>query len=637
VRVRLPDGSEREHPAPVRLIEVAEGIGRRLAKDAIAALVDGKVLDLQRVLDHDAAVRILTAADKEALEVLRHSSAHLLAQAVKRLFPEARFGVGPVIENGFYYDIDVSRSFTPEDLSNIEKEIARIAQENLSIERMEWSREEALAWARERADPYKLELIEAIPQGETISLYRQGEFVDLCTGPHLPSTGFVRHLKLLSVAGAYFRGDEKRPMLQRIYGTAFFDQKALDEYLHMREEAERRDHRRLGKALDLFFFHPLAPASPFFLPKGALLYNLLIAYLRELYRELGFQEVITPQLFQSELWKTSGHYDNYKEHMFFCEADGVEYGVKPMNCPGHMLMFASKVRSYRELPLRLADFGRLHRYERSGVLRGLTRVRSFAQDDAHIFIAPEMLAHEFDHGFTMVRRIYTDLGLPDPKVTLGTRPEKAVGDRKLWDDAERSLTDVLTRRGVEFIVNPGDGAFYGPKIDFITRDAIGHEHQLTTMQLDFNLPERFDLKYSSDQGTLCRPVVIHRAILGSIERFLGVYIEHTAGAFPVWLCPVQAKVLSVAQDFNDDARKVERALSEAGIRTEVDDQNDKIGAKVRTASLEKVPYLLVVGARERDAGTVAVRQRGNVDLGSMTVPAFATLVQEMVRSRKALS
>ncbi len=634
VRLQLPDGSVREVEKGTTLREVATSIGARLAKAAVAAVVDDEVQDLTRVAERDAEIRFLLDKDPESLDVLRHSSAHLMAQAVKRLFPEAKFGVGPVIENGFYYDMVIDRTLTPEDLEKIEKEMKKISSEKLPIERKEWSRNQAVEWSREIGDEFKEELISAIAEDEVISFYTQGGFTDLCTGPHVPLTSFIKHIKLLSVAGAYWRGDENRPMMQRIYGTSFFSKKELDAHLEWLEEVKKRDHRKLGKDLDLFFFHQHAPASPFFLPKGAVLYNLLQDYARELYEEFDYQEVVTPQILHSDLWRTSGHYDNYKDDMYFIDSDGGEYGVKPMNCPGHMLLFGSKVRSYRELPLRIADFGRLHRFERSGVIRGLTRVRSFAQDDAHIFLAPEMIGDEIRRLFQMMRTTYEGLGLEFPPMALGTRPEKSVGSADLWEKAEKILHQALVDHGEPFTVNEGDGAFYGPKIDFPVKDALGREWQLSTLQLDFNLPERFDLKYSAADGTTQRPVVIHRAILGSLERFLGVYIEHTGGNFPAWLAPVQVRVLSMNEEVAEYARQVGQTLKEAGFRVEVDQKSEKLGAKIRAATLLKIPYLLIVGAREAEAGSVAVRVRGQGDRGACPLDDFVAELRQTVDARR---
>jgi threonyl-tRNA synthetase len=539
-----------------------------------------------------------------------------------------------VIENGFYYDMELSKQLEPEDLERIEAEMKAAAAADFPVKRMVQPRDEALRWADERKDPYKRELIEGFDPAAPISLYTQGEFTDLCTGPHVPSTGRIKHFKLLSIAGAYWRGDEKRPMLQRIYGTAFLDAKSLEEHLKAREEAVRRDHRKVGKELGLFMFHPLAPASPFFLPKGAWLYNALIAYVRGLYGEFGYQEVVTPQIFATELYKISGHYDNYLENMYFTTAEEREFGVKPMNCPAHALMFGSRGRSYRELPLRFADFGRLHRFERSGVVAGLTRVRTFAQDDAHIFLAQESIGEETERFFALLQRIYGDLRLPDPTVMVGTRPPKSVGSDELWQKAESLLIGQLDRLGRKYTLNPGDGAFYGPKIDFQVRDAIGRAWQLTTFQLDFNMAERFDLHYNAQDGTVKRPVVIHRAMLGSLERFIGVYLEHTAGNLPAWLSPVQAKVLPVANELVPYGREVAAKLVAEGFRVELDERPEKIGAKIRDGAMEKVPYLLVVGGRERDSGAVAVRERGVGDLGAVAIAAFIERLRGEVAAKK---
>jgi threonyl-tRNA synthetase len=634
IAITLPDGKVLEQPKGVNLGELARTIAISLGKKALGAVVDGKTLDLQRNLTANASVKFVTEADPQALDIIRHSCAHLMAQAVKRLFPEAQFGVGPVIENGFYYDMKLPRQLEPADLEKIEAEMKRAAGEDFKVTRKELPRPDALAWADERHDPFKRELIEGFPPEDAITFYSQGEFTDLCTGPHVPSTGRIKHFKLLSIAGAYWRGDEKRPMLQRIYGTAFVDAKSLEEHLKAREEAVKRDHRKLGKELGLFMFHPLAPASPFFLPKGALLYNGLITYLRGLYREFGYQEVVTPQIFASELWKISGHYDNYRENMYFTTAEEREFGVKPMNCPGHALMFGSRIRSYRELPLRFADFGRLHRFERSGVVSGLTRVRSFSQDDGHTFLAPEMIGDEIERCFLLQRRIYKDLGLSEPTILVGTRPEKSIGSDEIWKRAEALLFEALKKLGQAHVLNPGDGAFYGPKLDFQVRDALGRAWQLATIQLDFNMAERFDLHFSAQDGTNQRPVVIHRAILGSLERFIGVYLEHTGGHFPLWLAPVQMKVLPVMTDVLPYAKSVADRLEKAGFRVEVDERQEKIGAMIRDGALEKIPYLLVVGAREKEGGTVAVRDHKSGDQGAIALDAFIMKAQEQVARRE---
>ena len=633
VQLTLPDGKVLEVESGTTLAEVAAQIGPGLAKAAIAAELDGRQRDLAHVVRENGAVRFFTSRDAEALYILRHSTAHLMAQAVLRRFPEAKFGVGPPIEHGFYYDMLLSRPLTGDDLEAIEQEMKACAREDHEIVRMEKSREEALAWASERGDEFKQELIGDIAADDVISFYRQGDFTDLCVGVHVPRTSRLEHFKLLSVAGSYWRGDEKRAPMQRIYGTAFFDKKGLKTHLEWLEEVKKRDHRKLGKDLDLFFFHQWAPASPFFQPKGARLYNRLVEFARELYVEYDYQEVVTPQIFHSDLWRTSGHYEHYKEDMFFIDAIDGEYGVKPMNCPGHMLLFGSKVRSYRELPLRIADFGRLHRYEASGAVRGLTRVRSFAQDDAHIFLDAESIGEELDRNFDMLRKMYSSLGIDFPAIALGTRPESAVGDPELWRRAEDILRDALEQRGEDYELREGDGAFYGPKIDFAVKDALGREWQLPTFQLDFNLPDRFDLKYSAADGSLGRPVVIHRAMLGSLERFFGVYLEHTAGNFPLWVAPVQVKVLTVSQQVNEYAEGVAQELEGAGVLVERDFSGAKIGAKIRESTLAKIPYLLVLGGREAESNQVAVRKRGVGDEGAVPRAEFAARVLREIRER----
>ena len=593
----------------------------RRAPKAIAARVDGKVVDLSSPLITEAAEPILPSSP-EGLEVLRHSTAHLMAQAVKRLFPAVQITIGPVIKNGFYYDFKHDRSFIPEDLERIEAEMQAIVKENFPVKREEVSRNDAVRLFREMGEHYKAEIIESIPEDEVLSLYRQGEFVDLCRGPHVPSTGRLQAFKLTSVAGAYWRGDEKNEMLQRIYGTAFATPKELRQHLALLEEAKRRDHRRLGKELDLFSFNPVAPGSPFFHPKGTLIYNELVAYIRSLYQRYGYQEVITPQIFDVEVWHRSGHYDNYKEHIYFTEVEGRNFGIKPMNCPGHTYIYAAKKRSYRDLPLRYADFARLHRFERSGVLSGLTRVRSFSQDDAHIFCAPEQIESEVGAVLRMINEVYRTFGFEEVHFYLSTRPEKRLGDDETWNRAEAALSAALKANDVTFEVNAADGAFYGPKIDFIVLDALRREWQLATIQLDFMLPERFDLTYVTAQGDEARPVMIHRAVLGSIERFMGVLIEHCGGDFPLWLAPVQAKIVTVTDNQDTYARSIEKRLRQAGIRCELDLRNEKLGYKIREAEVQKIPYTVVIGDKEVQAGTVAPRARKREKIAPLAIEAF---------------
>ncbi len=562
---------------------------------------------------------------------LRHSTAHVMAGAVLELFPEAKLAIGPSIEDGFYYDFQVSRPFTPEDLETIEERMRREITADVAFERHELSRDEAEK--QFAGQPFKLEIIEGIPGDVAISTYRHGGFEDLCEGPHVESTAAIAAFNLLSVAGAYWRGDENQPMLQRIYGTAFESQEALDSHLSMLEEAQRRDHRVLGKELGLFMMDPIAPASPFFLPKGTIVYNLLINYVRELYQRYGYQEVITPQIFDSELWKRSGHYENYQENMYFIQVEEREYGVKPMNCPGHALIYASDLRSYRDLPMRIADFGRLHRYERSGVTHGLTRVRSFVQDDAHIFCTTEQIQAEVKGFIQMLTEAYTLLHFDDIRVALSLRPEKRIGADEVWDSAEAALEAVLNDTGMAYESKPGEGAFYGPKIDFFVPDALGREWQLGTIQLDFSMPERFDLEYVAEDGTRQRPVMLHRAMLGAIERFMGILIEHFGGAFPVWLAPVQAVIIPIADRHLEYARTVETRLAAAGIRIEVDDRGERMNAKVRHAQLQKVPYMLIVGDREAEDDAVSVRLRSGENPGPTPVESALSMIQEAIASR----
>jgi len=621
IQVRLPDGAIREVPHGTTPREVARSIARSLADRAIVARVGGELVDLGRPIVEDAALEILTAGSPEALAVLRHSTAHATAQAVQELFPGTRIGQGPVIDDGFYYDFDRDKPFSDEDLTAIEARMREIVARDLPIERLEVSRQEAIERFEREGEPYKL-YFATTKGGEIVTLYRQGAWSDFCRGPHVPSTGRLGAFKLLSVAGAYWLGDEKNKMLQRIYGTAFFTERELEQHLALLEEAKRRDHRKLGRELGLFSFHPEAPASPFFHPRGAALYNGLVGYVRELYRSYGYTEVITPQIFDSELWKRSGHYDHYRDHMFFTTVDEREYAVKPMNCPGHCLLYGEGRHSYRELPMRLADFGRLHRYELSGAIAGLTRVRSFAQDDAHVFCTPEQVASEVGAIARMILDCYALFGF-EVQIVLSTRPENRAGDDALWDRAEAALAAALDRAGHAHTLQPGGGAFYGPKVDFIVRDALRREHQLGTIQLDYVLPERFDLRFIDAQDREQRPVMIHRAMLGSLERFLGILIEHTAGAFPFWLAPEQVRILTVTDRVDAYATTAAARLSAGGLRAETDLRNEKIGAKIRDAQRAQVPVMLIVGDREASGGTVAVRTRRGGDRGAQALDAFA--------------
>ncbi len=582
--------------------------------------------------DHDPAEELegpYSGADDQLVR-LRHSCAHIMAEAVLSLFPDAKLGIGPPIEDGFYYDFELPRALTPDDLPEIESRMREIIDSQSEFSRQQVPKHEALDFFA--AQPFKRELIEQIPDA-TVSTYTQHGFTDLCQGPHVESTEKVVAFKLLRIAGAYWRGDENNPQLQRIYGACFESQEELDAHLHRLDEAARRDHRRLGRELGLFFMDPIAPASPFFLPKGATVYNLMVSYIREQYTRYGYQEVVTPQIFSTDLWRTSGHYDNYREYMYFTDVDEREFGVKPMNCPGHCIIYRSQLHSYRDLPLRIADFGRLHRNERSGVTHGLTRVRSFSQDDAHIFCLPDQVAGEISSLLEMTYAVYQAFGLGEPRVTLSLRPEKRLGDDALWDRAEAALRDALRVAGRTFEEIPGEGAFYGPKIDLFMRDAIGREWQLGTFQLDFNLPERFELEYIAGDGSAHRPVMVHRAILGSLERFLGVLIEHTAGAFPVWLMPVQAVLIPIADRHHDYARTIETRLRDAGFRVEVDARNERMNAKVRDAQIQHVPYMLVVGDREAESEAVSVRLRSNENLGAITIDDFVKMAAKAVASR----
>ena len=632
IEVRLPGGKSVEVRRGIRIDELAS-VHAPKGDSIIAAKMDSCPVDLSRSLDHDCALDWISAGTSDGLDVLRHSTAHLMAQAVQSLFPGTQVTIGPTIEDGFYYDFKREQPFSAEELEKIEERMRELTKANLKITREELSRGEAIEMFRKMGERYKVIILEEIPD-ETVSLYRQGDWVDLCRGPHVPSTGALKAFKLTGIAGAYWRGNEQNEMLQRIYGTSWNSKEALKEHLRLLEEAKKRDHRKLGRELDLFSFHPIAPASPFFHPKGATVYNELVAYIRRLYIRYGYEEVITPQIFDVELWRRSGHYDHYRDNMYFTQVDEREFGVKPMNCPGHTLIYATKKRSYRDLPLRIADFGRLHRYERSGVTSGLTRVRSFSQDDAHIFCAPDQIEAEISSLIRMLREVYRTFQFGSMDVKLSTRPKDFIGDPQVWEKAEAALGQALTKEGIEYQINPGDGAFYGPKIDFVVLDALKRGWQLATMQLDFFLPERFDLVFTSAAGTEERPVMIHRALLGSIERFMGILIEHCGGAFPLWLAPVQARILTVTDDQEEYAKKVFEILQEAGWRVELDGRNEKLGYKIREAQLAKIPYAVVIGDKEVQAQTLAPRRRGGENLAPMSISDFlqrlrSEVLQEM--------
>ena len=635
IDLQLPDGSVRAVALGTTPLAVAESIGPRLAKDAVGAVLEDRDIDLREPLVSGGAFRLITTRDVEdAGPFVRHSAEHVLADAVKRLWPEVEIDAGRQDHSEkFQYDFRFPRAFTAEDLEKIEAKMLEILAEDHSFERVEVSRSEAEELFRSQGETLKIERLRDIPEGETITLFRHGDFVDLCRGPHAQRLSQVKAVKLLETGGAYWKGDESNEMLQRIYGTAFASSAEMDAYLERVEQALARDHRRLGSDLDLFSFNPYAPASPFFHPKGTVLYVELTRYVQELYGKYGYDEVITPQILDVDLWHTSGHYDNYREAMFFTDMDDRQFAVKPMNCPTHCLIFATQLRSYRDLPIRYADFGRLHRYEKSGVTSGLTRVRSFCQDDAHIFCSDDQIEDEVLASIDMLNEIYGTIGFGDVDIELSTRPEKSIGTAELWERAESALRAALDSRDISYRVNEGDGAFYGPKIDFHVQDAIGRGWQLGTVQLDYQLPDRFDLQYVGADGSEHRPVMIHRALLGSLERFIGILVEHTSGAFPVWLAPVQAAVLPLSEKVADFAGSVHERLRAAGVRAHLDDRNEKLGYKIREAQVQKIPYMLVVGPREAEAGAVAVRLRTGEDLGAMPVEEFLERCRDRNRER----
>ncbi|MCI1693496.1 threonine--tRNA ligase [Aneurinibacillus aneurinilyticus] len=635
VKVTLPDGSKREYESGVTVEDVAASISPSLKKKAIAGKVDGKIVDVKAVIPHDALLEILTEDSQEALEVMRHSCAHLMAQAIKRIIGDnnVRLGIGPVIQDGFYYDIDTNVTITPEMLEQIEKEMQKIVKENLPIERKVVSREEALEIYEKLNDHLKTEIISELPEGEEISMYHQGEFFDLCRGPHVPSTGKIKAFKLMSVAGAYWRGDSDRQMLQRIYGTCWAKKSDLDEYLHFLEEARKRDHRKLGKELELFMFSEEAPGMPFYLPKGMIIRNELEAYERSLHVQRSYEEVRTPLMMNQRLWEQSGHWDHYHENMYFTEVDNTKFALKPMNCPGHMLVYKNKIHSYRDLPIRMSEFGQVHRHEFSGALNGMIRVRTFTQDDAHLFVRPDQIESEIKNVIDLVDKIYGVFGF-NYTIELSTRPEDSMGSDELWETAEKSLQNVLDGLGVPYHINEGDGAFYGPKIDFHIQDAIKRSHQCATIQLDFQMPEKFDLTYIGEDNQKHRPVVIHRAIYGSIDRFIGILTEHFAGAFPTWLAPVQAKLITIAEPHKRYAEEVKEKMLEKGIRVEVDSRNEKIGYKIREAQMNKVPFMLVIGDKEMEDGALSVRRRGEGDLGAKPVDEVVEMILEEITTKK---
>jgi len=633
IHIRLPDGSSKSFPGPVTVAEVAAAIGAGLARAALAGKVDGKLVDLAHRLDHDSQLQIITERDPEGVDIIRHSAAHLLAQAVKELFPEAQVTIGPVIENGFYYDFAYKRPFTPEDLAAIEKRMQEIAKKDLPVERKVMARDEAVRFFSDMGEKYKAEIIASIPEKETISLYGQGSWIDLCRGPHVPSTGKLKTFKLMRVAGAYWRGDSKNEMLQRIYGTAWGKKEDQDAYLKMLEEAEKRDHRRLGTQLDLFHIEEHAPGLVFWHPKGWAIWQQVEQYMRRVYRENGYHEVRGPQILDRSLWEKTGHWANFRENMFTTSSENRDYAVKPMNCPGHILIYNKGVRSYRDLPLRYGEFGSCHRNEPSGALHGLMRVRGFVQDDGHIFCTEEHILSECVAYTALLQKVYRDFGFTDIIYKVATRPAKRIGSDAVWDKAEHALKQSLEKSGVSYALSPGEGAFYGPKIEYSLKDGIGRVWQCGTMQVDFSMPGLLGAEYVGEDNARHTPVMLHRAIVGSFERFIGILIEHHAGAFPLWLAPLQAVVMNITERQADYAASVKNKLVNQGFRAILDLRNEKISYKIREHSLQKLPYQVVVGDKEMQAETVAVRTRSGEDLGAMSLEAFTARLQAEARAR----
>jgi len=636
VNITLKDGSVKQVAEGTTIYELAASISQGLARAAVVGKVNGELKDLDYALAEDATVEILTLEDEEALEVMRHSTSHLMAQAVQNLFPGTLLGIGPAIANGFYYDFDSEHTFTPEDLEKIEAEMKRLAKEDNKFQRQVVSREEAIKFFEERGEKYKVELIEDLPEDAQISLYTHGNFIDLCAGPHVPSTKMLKVFKLQNVAGAYWRGSEKNKMLQRIYGLAFAKASDLEDYLFKLEEAKRRDHRKLGMELDLFSLHDEGPGFPFFHPKGMVLRNILEDFWRKEHLKRGYVEIKTPIILSRSLWEQSGHWDHYKENMYFTKIDDQDYAIKPMNCPGGMIFYKTKLRSYRDLPIRCGELGLVHRHELSGVLHGLLRVRNFTQDDAHIFMLPSQIKDEIIGVIELVDYFYKIFGF-EYHVELSTRPEKSMGSDEDWEMATRALEEALQEKGLDYKINPGDGAFYGPKIDFHLKDCLDRTWQCGTIQLDFQMPEKFDLTYIGEDGEKHRPVVIHRVVYGSIERFIALLIEHYAGAFPTWLAPVQVRVLPISDRHNDYAQKVLDILKEQDIRAELDTRREKINYKIREAQTEKIPFALVVGDKEAEQGTVAVRRYGQKDTSIISIEDFLALILDEIKTKKALN
>ena len=632
ITIRLKDGKELHFENEVTLFEAAKKISNSLAKDVLVAKVDGELTDIRNNITDGTQVEFFTKADKEGLFTLRHTAAHVMAQAIQHLYPGTKFAIGPAIDDGFYYDLESDHVFSQEDFAAIEKEMAKIAKANLPIEKKILSRNEALEFFRSRNQDYKVILIQDLPEDAIISIYTQGDFTDLCRGPHVRSTGKLKVFKLMTVAGAYWRGDEHNKMLQRIYATAFFDKEELDQFLFVRAEAEKRDHRKLGKQLNLFSFHEEGPGFPFFHPKGMVIRNELIAYERELFREFGYEEIMTPIILSKKLWLQSGHWDHYKENMYFTQIDEEDYAVKPMNCPGGILYYKTNQHSYRELPKRVGEFGIVHRHELHGALHGLFRVRVFTQDDAHIFMTQDQMKDEVIKTMEMYRKLYSVFGL-EYHVELSTRPENSMGSEELWEISTNALRDAVEAAGVPYVINEGDGAFYGPKLDFHIKDCLGRTWQCGTIQMDMQLPERFDVNYVGEDGEKHRAVMLHRAGYGSLERFIGILIEHFAGAFPSWIAPVQVKVVPVTEKHMNYARSVADALSASNVRVEIEEGNDTLGYKIRKAQMEKVPYTLVVGDKEMNGHTVSVRSRKNGDEGSLPVAVFVSNLIREIRDR----
>ena len=633
IKVSLPDGSVKEFESGSSLLSIAKSLNQKLGKTALLAKVDGENKDLSDTLDHDAKVEFITPDSEEGLHAIRHTASHVMAQAIQHLFPGTKFAIGPAIEKGFYYDLDSDHVFTPEDLRAIEKEMSKIIKANYPLVRKELPRAEALAKFKAEDEPYKVELIEDLPEDAVISTYTQGDFTDLCAGPHCPSTGRVKAFKLMSIAGAYWRGDEHNKMLQRIYGTAFASKEDLEAYLHMLEEAEKRDHRKLGKQLGLFMLSDYGPGFPFFLPNGMIIRNTLIDYWREVHRKYGYQEVMTPMIMNRQLWETSGHWDHYKENMYFTKIDGEDYAIKPMNCPGGMLVYANEPHSYKELPLRVGELGLVHRHELSGALHGLCRVRCVTQDDAHIFMMPNQIEDVIQETIRLFDEVYATFGLTY-HAELSTRPDNSMGDDATWEMTTSALRKAMDDFGLKYSINEGDGAFYGPKIDFHLKDSIGRTWQCGTIQLDMLLPEKFNLTYTGEDGQKHRPVMIHRVVYGSIERFIGILIENYAGAFPAWLAPEQVRVMPITDKYNEYAKQIVDKLESQKIRAHLDDRNEKIGYKIREAQVKKVPYMLIVGEKEVESGTVSVRSRDNGEQGAMAVDEFIAKLQDEIKNRK---